>query len=116
MSGAESPFNIAAMTRSMLGGANLLRPRTMMMAITDGWIDLPCIMNRFIPSLLPLYSDAEFHALKDESRILGYPSNPVSGFSMMEWVRLCAVWPMENRLGPSLNRVGPLSENPTLVL
>ena len=105
MSGAESPFNIAAMTRSMLGGANLLRPRTMMMAITDGWIDLPCIMNRFIPSLLPLYSDAEFHALKDESRILGYPSNPVSGFSMMEWVRLCAVWPMENWLGSSLNQI-----------
>ena len=38
----------------------------------------------------------EFLALKQESRILGHSSNPVCGFSMMEQVRLCAVWLMEN--------------------
>ena len=32
-------------------------------------------------------------------------SNPVCGFSMMEQVRLCAVWPMENWLGCSLNHI-----------
>ena len=46
----------------------------------------------------------EFLALKLESRILRQSSNPVSGFSMMEQVRLCAVWPMENWLGSSLNQ------------
>ena len=66
--------------------------------------------------LLP--SPSEFIALKHESRILGHSSNPVCGFSVMEQVRLCAVWPMENWLGSSLNQiqVGPLSGNPTLVL
>ena len=34
---------------------------------------------------------AEFLALKHESRILGHFSNPLSGFSMMEQVRLCVV-------------------------
>ena len=47
----------------------------------------------------------EFLALKHESRILGHSSNPVCGFSMMEHVRLCAVWPMENWLGSSLNQM-----------
>ena len=42
--------------------------------------------------------EAELLALKHESRILGHSSNPVCGFSMMELVRLCAVWPMENGL------------------
>ena len=32
-------------------------------------------------------------------------SNPASGFSMMEQVRLSAVWPMENWLGSSLNQI-----------
>ena len=39
---------------------------------------------------------SEFFALKQESRILRQSSKPVSGFSMMEQVSLCAVWPMEN--------------------
>ena len=38
----------------------------------------------------------EFIALKHESGILRQSSNPVCGFSMMEQVRLCAVWPIEN--------------------
>ena len=44
---------------------------------------------------------AEILALKHESRILGHSSNPVSGFYMMDQVRLCAVWPTENWLGTS---------------
>ena len=35
--------------------------------------------------------EPEFLALKHESRILRHLSNPVSGFSMMEHVKLCAV-------------------------
>ena len=60
----------------------------------------------------------EFLALKHESRILRHSSNPVCGFSLMEQVRLCAVWPMENWLGSSLNQIQgwTLSENRTLVL
>ena len=50
-------------------------------------------------------SRPEFLALKHKSRILGHSSNPVCGFSMMEQVRLCAVWPMENWLGSSLNQI-----------
>ena len=45
----------------------------------------------------------EFLALRHESKILGHhSSNPVCGFSVMELVRFCAVWPMENCLGSSL--------------
>ena len=60
----------------------------------------------------------EFFALKHKSRILGHPSNPECGFSMMEQVRLCAVWPMENWIASSLKQIQgwKLSENPTLVL
>ena len=50
-------------------------------------------------------SEAEFLSLKHESRILRHSSNPVCGFSMMDLVRLCAVWPMENKLGSSLNQI-----------
>ena len=50
-------------------------------------------------------SQSEFLALKHENRIVGHSSNPVGGFSMMEQVRLCAVWPMENWLGSSLNHI-----------
>ena len=50
-------------------------------------------------------SVTEFLALKHESRILGHSSNPVCGFSIMEQVRLCAVWPMETWLGSSLNQI-----------
>ena len=64
------------------------------------------------------YSLRELLALKHKSRILGHSSNPVCmcGLSMMEQVRLCAVRPMENWLCSSLNPLGPLSENPSLVL
>ena len=50
-------------------------------------------------------AEPEFLALKQESRILGQTSNPVCGFSMMEQVRLCSVWPMENWLGSPLNQI-----------
>ena len=53
---------------------------------------------------------AEFLALKHDSRILGHSSNPVCGFSMMEQVRPCGVWPF---LEPY---TGFKSENPTFVL
>ena len=59
----------------------------------------------FVFVLPPISSHAEFLALKNESRILGHSSNPVSGFSMMKQVRLCAVWPMESWLGSSLNHI-----------
>ena len=42
---------------------------------------------------------------KHDSRILRLSSHPVCGFSMMERVRLCAVWPTENWLGSSLNHL-----------
>ena len=44
----------------------------------------------------------DFLALNHKSRILGHSSNPVCGFSIMEQVRLCAVWLME---GSSLNHI-----------
>ena len=47
----------------------------------------------------------EFLTLKLESRFLGHSSNLVCGFSMMEQVRLCAVWPMENWLGSFLDQI-----------
>ena len=40
--------------------------------------------------------------LKHDRRI--FRPNPVCGFSMMEQVRLCAVWPRENWLGSSMNQ------------
>ena len=49
--------------------------------------------------------ESEFLPLKHRSRILGHSSNRVSRFSMMELVRLCAVLPMENWLGSSLNKI-----------
>ena len=48
---------------------------------------------------------AKFLALKQESRILGHSSDPACGFSMMDHVRLCAVWHMENWLDSSLNHI-----------
>ena len=42
-------------------------------------------------------------------------SNPVCGFSMLEQVKLCAVWPTENWLGSSY-RVGGLSQYATAML
>ena len=50
-----------------------------------------------------------FPALKHMSRIFRHSSNPVSGFSMMEQVRLFAVWPMENWLGSSWNHMQGLT-------
>ena len=55
-------------------------------------------------------------ALKQESRILGHSSNPVFGFSVMEQVGLCAVWPMENWLGSSLNQIRGLGRCPRILL
>ena len=49
--------------------------------------------------------EAEVLDLKHGSRILGHSSNPVCGFSAIEQVRLCAVWPMENWIGSSLNQI-----------
>ena len=46
-------------------------------------------------------SGAEFLTLKHESRIFGHSSN----LSIMEQVRLCAVWAMDNWLGSSLNQI-----------
>ena len=43
--------------------------------------------------------------LKHGSSILIQSSNPVCGFSMLEQVRLCAVWPTENCLGSSMNHI-----------
>ena len=57
------------------------------------------------PHLFDVTFPSESIALKHESRILGHSSNPVCGFSMMEQVRLCAVLPMENWLGSSLNQI-----------
>ena len=69
-----------------------------------GWYDVSfafvCLLLSHMHS-----SHSEFLALKHESRILGHSSSPVCGFSMMEQVRLCAVWPMYNWLGSSLNQI-----------
>ena len=48
---------------------------------------------------------AEIVFLEHACSTLRQSSNPVCGFSMMEQVRLCAVWPMENWLGSSRNRI-----------
>ena len=56
-------------------------------------------------SVLQSVRQSESLALKHESRILGHSSNPVCGFSMMEQVRLCAVWPTENWLASSMNQI-----------
>ena len=50
-----------------------------------------------------LSSDILF--LKHDSSIFRQSSNPVCGFSMMEQVRLCAVNPLENWLGSSMNHI-----------
>ena len=47
-----------------------------------------------------------FLALKHDRSILRQSSNPVCGFSMMEQVRLRAVWPMEIWLGNSMKIQG----------
>ena len=48
---------------------------------------------------------SDFLFLKHACSILRQSSNPVCGFSMMERVRLCAVWPTENWLGSSMNHI-----------
>ena len=53
---------------------------------------------------------ADILFLKHDSSIFRQSSDPVCGFSMMERVSLCAVWPIENWLGSSLNHIGLLSE------
>ena len=57
------------------------------------------------PKCISTCGEAEFLSLKHKSRILGHSSNPVCAFSMMEQVRLFAVWPTENWLGYSLNQI-----------
>ena len=52
--------------------------------------------------LSPLLRVSCFKAGKLDSQTF---IHPVCGFSMMEQVRLCAVWPMENWLGSSLNQI-----------
>ena len=47
----------------------------------------------------------EFLALKHKRLILGHLWKPVCGFSMMGPVSICAVWPTENWLGSSLNKI-----------
>ena len=42
---------------------------------------------------------SEIYSEEHTSIIFRLSSNPVSGFSMMEQVRLCAIWPMETWLG-----------------
>ena len=68
-------------------------------ARNDKHLDLPA-SKQPIP-----WSHSEFLALNHSSRILRHSSNPVCGFSMMEQVRLCDVWPIENWLGSSLNQI-----------
>ena len=53
----------------------------------------------------PLGREAEIYSEEHTSSIFRQSSNPASGFSMMEQFRLCAVWPMENWLGSSMNHI-----------
>ena len=48
---------------------------------------------------------ADIVILKHASSIFRHSSNPVCGFSMTEQLRLCAVSPMENWLGSSMNQI-----------
>ena len=48
---------------------------------------------------------ADILFLKQDSSIFRQSSNPVCGFSVLEQVRLCAVWPTENWLGYSMNHI-----------
>ena len=48
---------------------------------------------------------ADILFLKHDSSIFRQSSNPVCGFSMMEQVRLCAVWPRDNWFGSSMNHL-----------
>ena len=47
----------------------------------------------------------EVLALKLESRNFRQPTNPASGFSVLEQVRFFAIWPTDNWLGSSLNQM-----------
>ena len=59
----------------------------------------------FAPPLNPIAILADIFFLKHGSSILRQSSNPVCGFSMIEQVRVCVVWPMENWLGSSMNHI-----------
>ena len=48
---------------------------------------------------------ADILFLKRDCRVHRQSSNPVCGFSMMEQVRLCAVWSTENWHGSSMNHI-----------
>ena len=51
------------------------------------------------------YWGTDIRFLKHDSNILRQSSIPVCGFSTMEQVRLCDVWPTENWLGSSMNHI-----------
>ena len=65
----------------------------------------PSAREKVCTRSLPSFPVPEFLALKQKNRILGHSYNPVCGFSMMEQVTLCAVWPLENWLGSFLNQI-----------
>ena len=52
-----------------------------------------------------LWGWADILFLKHTSSIFRQSSNPVCGSSIMEQVRLCTVWPMDNWLGSSMNHI-----------
>ena len=68
-------------------------------------IELVALANSGIVTVSSWVSWPEISSEEHESSIFRQSSNPVSGFSMMEQVRLCAVWPTENWLGSSMNHI-----------
>ena len=73
-------------------------------ALVDEGLGSNSIGIKIRPKIGPRVN-AEILFLKHESSIFRQLCNPVCGFSMMEQVRLCAVWPMENWLGTSMNHI-----------
>ena len=61
--------------------------------------------SELYPSIIFVPTWAEIYCESHDSSIFSQSSNPVSGFSMMEQVRLCALWPMQNWRGLSLNQI-----------
>ena len=69
---------------------------------------MPCLVRLHNMSLVRVNRHVcgpEIYSEDHDSSIFRQSSNPVCGFSMMEQVRLCAVWPMENWLGSSMNHI-----------
>ena len=63
---------------------------------------LKVLINFFYGDKIP---QADILFLKHACSILKLSCNPVCGFSIMEQVRFCAVWPMENWRGSSMNHI-----------